>query len=432
MLPTPIQVSLSVLELAQHGRFEELRDRFAPPLRPMVTADSLEAAWAAAIARLGPVASVGAPASESSSGVVVVKVPVHCERGDLTLVVSVTAAGELAGIQLAPPEALEPVAAWEPPAYADPSRFEDREITLGSGPDAVPAILSLPHQPGPLPAVVLLAGSGPMDRDETIGPNKPFKDLAWGLASRGIAVLRFDKVTHVHAAAARANSDFTLTDEYLPQARAAIEVLRSQAAVDQSRVFVAGHSLGGTVAPRVGAAEPTIAGLVILAGGAQPLHWVIVRQVRYLSSLDPASGAASGPVVDTLVRQAQLVDSPDLSPTTPATELPLGTPAPYWLDLRGYDPTAAAAALGKPVLLLQGGRDYQATVTDDLARWQAALAGRSDVTVRVYPADNHVFFAGTGLSTPQEYLSPHHVDPTVIDDLATWLTSVPVASVDPA
>ena len=69
---------------------------------------------------------------------------------------------------------------------------------VGSGPLAVPGTLSLPHQSEPRAAVVLLAGSGPMDRDETIGRNKPSKDLAWGLASRGVAVLPFDKVTNAH------------------------------------------------------------------------------------------------------------------------------------------------------------------------------------------------------------------------------------------
>ena len=179
-----------------------------------------------AVDRLGPVTSVDSPVSEPAPGVTVVKVPLHCERGTIALVVSVTGSGELAGIQLAPPEAMQPPAPWEAPAYADPSSFEEQEISLGAEPFAVPATLSLPRRPGPLPAIVLLAGSGPLGRDETIGPNKPFRDLAWGLAGRGIVTLRFDKVTYARPAEARATADFTLSDEYLPQARAAIDLLR--------------------------------------------------------------------------------------------------------------------------------------------------------------------------------------------------------------
>ena len=113
---------------------------------------------------------------------------------------------------------------------------------------------------------------------------------------------------------------------------------------------------------------------------------------------------------------------PALSESTPDSDLPFGVPAAYWLDLRDYDPPAAAAALGKPLLIVQGGRDYQATVADDLSRWQAALDGRPDVTIQVYPADNHLFFPGEGPSSPAEYEPAQHVDPAVVAGIAAWLT----------
>ena len=164
---------------------------------------------------------------------------------------------------------------------------------------------------------MLLGGSGPEDRDGSIGRSKPLKDLAWGLASRGVAVLRFDKVTHAHPDLVRANRAFTVADEYLPDALAAIGLLQAHPAVDAARVFVAGHSLGGTVAPRVAAAEPSVAGLVMLAGGAEPLQWAAVRQISYLASLAPATAAASQPGIDALTAQARKVDSPDLSTADP-------------------------------------------------------------------------------------------------------------------
>jgi pimeloyl-ACP methyl ester carboxylesterase len=168
-----------------------------------------------------------------------------------------------------------------------------------------------------------------------------------------------------------------------------------------------------------------VAGLVILAGGAQPLHWSAVRQFRYLGSLNPDTAAASRSIIDTVTRQAETVDSPDLSPATPAGDLPFGVPAAYWLDLRGYDPAALAATLSKPILILQGGRDYQSTVADDLTRWRAALAHRPDVTIRVYDADNHLFFSGAGPSKPSEYEPAQHVDATVVVDIAGWITDEP-------
>lgn len=271
---------------------------------------------------------------------------------------------------------------------------------------------------------MLLAGSGAHDRDGTFHRNKPLKDLAWGLATRGVAVVRFDKVTFAHPREALALPNPTVVDEYVPQAVAAVRLLRQHAAVDGGRVFVVGHSLGGTVAPRVASAEPSVAGLAILAGGAQSLHWSMVRQLRYLASLDAATAAASGSAIAAATAQAELIDSRDFSASTPASALPFGVPASYWLDLRDYRPAEAAAALGKPILLLQGGRDYQVTVEDDLAIWKAGLAGCPDVTVRVCEADNHMFLPGSGRSTPAEYEAAQHLDPEVVAAIADWVTTV--------
>lgn len=384
----PQAVALTILDLAQAGRFADIRGRFTPGLRPTVSADALKAAWDAEVAQLGPIRTVDTPSETANGQVAVVTVPVGFDRGTLALQVSLTTTGELTGLQLLPADGAEPPVSWEPPSYADQDRFDEHDVTLGDEPLAVPGALTLPKTAGPVPALVLLGGSGPVDRDTTIGKSKPFKDLAWGLASRGIAVLRFDKITHTHPAQAKADRDFTVADEYLPHALAAIRLLQTHPAVAPEQVFLAGHSLGGTIAPRIAAAaEPPVAGLIILAGGTQPLQWAAVRQVRYLASLDPATTAAAQPAIDAMTAQAERVDSPNLSTDTPDDQLPFGVPAPYWLDLRSYDPVATAATLDQPILICQGERDYQATITDDLARWQTGLHARPNITIRTYPAD---------------------------------------------
>jgi fermentation-respiration switch protein FrsA (DUF1100 family) len=178
--------------------------------------------------------------------------------------------------------------------------------------------------------------------------------------------------------------------------------------------------MGGKVAPRIAASEPSVAGLILLAADAQPMQQAAVRVVRYLAALtaDPAAEAA----VEAITRQAALVDSDNLTLSTPAADLPFGLPASYWLDLRDYDPVGTAAALSIPMLVLQGGRDYQVTVADDLARWRTGLARRPDVSFEVHDRDNHLFFPGEGPSAPAEYEAPQHVDPAVITAIADWLT----------
>jgi len=410
----PLEIAASVIEMLRDERFSDIEELFAPRLRAAVSAETIRTAWTAEAAKTGPIAAVGTPVSEPfGDGLVRVSTPVTGERGGLTVVVSVDGAGRLNGFRLAPADS----AVWTPPGYAAPGRFTEREVTVGSGPLAVPGTLTLPRGRGARPGVVLLA-SGPADRDMTTGPNKPFKDLAWGLASRGIAVLRFDKVGYAHGQAA-AEPGFTMADEYLPHAAAAVRLLSQQPGVDPARVFVLGHSGGGKAAPRVAAAEPSVAGVVILAGDTVPLSQSAVRVARYLAALDPGPGAAAA--AESITRQAARVESADLAPATPAADLLFGWSAAYWLDLRQYDQVAVAAALDRPMLLLQGRRDYQVTVDDDLARWQAGLAHRPDVTIRIYDADDHMFFAGVGASTPADYQVPRHVDAAVIADIADWL-----------
>ncbi|MGW1186862.1 alpha/beta hydrolase family protein [Streptomyces sp. NPDC002559] len=410
-----LEAARGLAALLRTERFDGIVELFAPPLRAAVSAPALRLAWTAEAAGRGGAESVGEPAIEDAeAGPVRVRIPVTCAEGGFVVVASVGGDGLLQGLRLDPYGGAE----WQPPHYAETDRFTERDVLLGTGPLAVPGTLSLPVGPGPWPAAVLLGGGGPFDRDGSSGPNKPLKDLAWGLASRQVAVLRFDKVTFTHPDCLP--PDFTMADEYLPSALAAVRLLRRQPGVDPDRIHLLGHSMGGKAAPRIAAADPSIAGLVLLAADAQPMHEAAVRVARYLTALDP--GAGSDGMVAALARQAAVVAGPDLAPDTPPELLPLGLSAAYWLDLRAYDPVAAAAALSCPMLILQGGRDYQVTVADDLTRWRAALEHRPDVAIRIHPDANHLFLPGGGRPTPAEYARPGHVEPAVVDGIATWLT----------
>ncbi|MFF1449670.1 alpha/beta fold hydrolase [Streptomyces sp. NPDC058274] len=414
-MQTAEATAVMVVAWARDGRFREIAALFAPLLRAALTAETLQAAWLAETAGTGPVTDLGEPSSESlRPDLIRVSVPVVCERGQFTAVMSVDSAGLLNGLRLAPPVG-EP---WAAPSYADPDAFEERDVKVGAGALSVAGTVTVPRGDGPWPGVVLLSGGGPFDRDATSGPNKPLKDLAWGLASRGVAVLRHDKVTFTHAAEVTAADDFTMTREYVPYAVAAVRLLQEETHVDVGRVFVVGHSMGGKVAPRVAETEPSVAGVVILAGDAEPMHRAAVRVVGHLAALDP--GPHSEAVLEEITRQAATVETA-LSPRTPREDLPFGLPASYWLDLRFYDPVATAVRLDKPLLILQGGRDYQVTVENDLSLWREGLAGRPNVTIQIHEADDHLFFPGTEPSTPAGYMAPQHVDAAVIADIAAWL-----------
>jgi hypothetical protein len=277
--------------------------------------------------------------------------------------------------------------------------------------------LTLPKGDGPFPVVVLVHGSGPNDSDETIGPNKPFKDLAWGLASRGIAVLRYEKRTKQYPLrCTEMIENFTVDDEAVDDALTAIEVLREEEKIDQERIFVLGHSLGGMLAPRIGVRDGKLAGIILLAGNTRNLPDMIMDQVQYIASLDGKIDNAEAKQIEEaeeLVRKVKELDMAE-------NEIVLGASKAYWEDLMEYDPVKTAKELSLPMLILQGERDYQVTL-EDFNGWKEGLGRRENVTFKLYENLNHLFMSGRGVPSPAEYQIAGNVGQIVVENIAEWV-----------
>lgn len=309
---------------------------------------------------------------------------------------------------------------FKPPIYAKRDSFREEDRVVGKGtPFELSATLALPKGEGPFPAVVLVHGSGPHDRDETIGPNKPLRDVAWGLASQGIATLRYIKRTKEYGLNAAGKGPLTIQEESIEDALAAVALLQKEKRIDPKRVYVVGHSLGGFVAPRI-ASQAKVAGIVLLAGNARSLEDLVEEQLHYLSSLTPNPTEQSKKVLEQIKEQATRIRMGKFDDTTPATELLLNLPGSYWKALKAYNPTATAAGYTGRILVLQGERDYQVTMTD-FEGWRKALQGHKKATFKSYPALNHLFMEGKGKSVPTEYMQAGNVAREVIDDIVAWI-----------
>ena len=351
----------------------------------------------------------------------IVIVACQFERGVINAQVVFNGQGQISGLNFAPAQPAD--VPYNAPAYVNQSAFRETDVTVGSGEWALPGTLSIPNGAGPFPAVVLVHGSGPNDRDETIGPNKIFRDLAWGLSSNGIAVLRYEKRTKAHVSKFTPElvSKITTKEEVTDDALAAAELLRYDPDIDAKHIFVLGHSLGATLIPRIGRQDSMLAGLVVMAGMARPFEDTILDQFTYLYSLSGTLSEQQKASLDILKAQVARAKSPDLSDQTPSKDLPLGMSPAYWLDLRGYQPADVAKSLHMPILVLQGERDYQVSPIKDFEIWKNTLKDNSNVTLKLFPKLNHLFIAGEGKSTPQEYGVEGHVSKDVIDMIAQWI-----------
>ncbi|HEV8580391.1 MAG TPA: alpha/beta fold hydrolase [Thermoanaerobaculia bacterium] len=415
----PAAAARAFLDLMVKGDFPTAAQNFTDAMKAAAPPVKLAEIWSALQGQLGRYKRRIATRTVKEGLYDVVLATTEFERSTVDLKVVVDERGRIAGFFVVPAEgekAPAPAADPGPPPYARPDSYREQEVTVGPGEWAVPGTLTLPAGQGPFPAVVLVHGSGPNDRDETVGGAKPFRDLAWGLASRGVAVLRYEKRSRQHGAKLAATAGLTVQQETIDDTLAAAALLRGTEGIDPGRVFVLGHSLGAMLAPRIGRQDSQIAGLIVMAGAAKPIEDLMLEQVTYIAALDGINSEEEKRRIQGLREEVAKVKA--LAPG--ATGMVLGAPASYWLDLRGYDPPEAAKGVKQPLLILQGERDYQVTM-DAFAAWKKALIGRSDVTFKSYPALNHLFIAGEGKSNPAEYQRPGHVAESVVADIASWI-----------
>jgi dienelactone hydrolase len=409
------RAALEWIGLLRDGSFEEAGARVDPAVpEGAMGPPQLETLWAQISAQLGVLQSLEPGRVEVVGIYHRVNLPASFENQNLVLQVVLTDSLLVSGFFLRPSEPPP----YTAPSYASEETFSEVDVTVGSEPWLLPGTLTLPKTDDPVPAVVLVHGSGPNDRDETIGGSRPFKDLAWGLASSGVAVLRYDKRTRVHGP--QLSPDIGLDEEVVLDALSALELLRNRPEVDADRVFLLGHSLGGIMAPQIATRDASLAGIAILAAPARPFFQVLTSQLEYLASLEPDPGSAGRSQIDSLIGVVRQVEAGEAEEGAPV----LGAPPRYWRELAAVDPVATAKDLSHPILVLQGGRDYQST-PEDLALWETALGGKVGFTATLYPHLNHLFVHGEGTATPEEYTSGDgHVSESVILDLAAWIHGI--------
>jgi fermentation-respiration switch protein FrsA (DUF1100 family) len=205
----------------------------------------------------------------------------------------------------------------------------------------------------------------------------------------------------------------------MDDASAAVALAATLPEVDRTKIFLAGHSEGGYLAPRIAAGTPAVAGVILLAGNVRTLDELLVDQVRYQASLAGPMTPAIQQLIDLAETSRKEITDPNLKPGDTVHVLQSTVPASYILDLRSYHPDTVAASLKIPMLILQGERDYQVTMKD-FAMWMSSLVSRANVTFHSYPALDHFFFPGTGPATPAEYIRPNHVQVDVVGDIAAW------------
>ena len=395
-----------------YEKYQEAASFFEPIVLQQLPAEKLKEIWEKLNEQAGKFEKHTGTRSEKLKTWNVVYLTCKFERSLLDLKLVFTAENKITGIFFVPPKKFD----YQLPSYAHPGRYTEESFTVHSDSFELPGTLTLPKGLNSFPLVVLVHGSGPNDRDETIANNKPFKDIALGLASRGIAVSRYDKRTFVYG---KDSKVISMEDETTLDARQAL--LQAMKIPGARHIFILGHSQGAFDAPEIATNLKGLNGIIMMAGNARPLEDLILEQMSYILSQNGLSESEREELKD-IKGKVSRVKNQDLNTGLPPDSLPLNIPAAYWLALRNYDPLNTAKKIKLPILILQGERDYQVTMRD-FEIWKIALSEKRNVDFISYPKLNHLFMEGAGKSTPGEYLQTGHIPEYVIRDIADWVTN---------
>ena len=300
------------------------------------------------------------------------------------------------------------------------------KIIVGEGTDyPLNGLLTFPDgMRGPVPAAVFVHGSGPSNMDEKVMKLTPFRDLAGGLAGHGIASLRYDKRTFVHARRmTKGHRTVTVLEETIEDALLAVELLKKDRRIDPERVFLLGHSMGAMLAPRIDAEGADVRGLILMSGTPYRLEDIVLRQLRQAGN----GKSLLKPVValEEKFYSKRFRDLYGMSDDEAKKKKFAGNLTLYYFKEMGRK-TAADYLLesGKPALILQGGRDFQVLAEEDFREFRRLLAGRDNVSFRLYPELNHVFVKAIYddiLKASKDYRVERHIGDEVIGDIARFI-----------
>ena len=412
-----INRSNQFFEHLDKGEFETAHAFFDDSVKDKILPEELKLFWTRMDLNLGAFESVEGAQNQTAGEYYLVTLNCKFAKGNQAFQFTFNKQEKLVGFFLVPNSNS---AEYSTPAYADSTLYKETPITIKSPGHELAGMLVTPKNVRNFPVVVLVHGSGPSDMDETVGPNKPFKDLAAGLAAKGIATVRYVKRTKVYSYEFR--KAFTTKEEVTDDALAAIAYAKTIAGADTKQIYLLGHSLGGMLAPKLAAMSPDLKGIILAAAPANKFTDVLIEQNKNAFEELKDTTQATRKTLDQTLKELERTRISQLGKIKPDS-LIMGLPASYWADLNQYDQVGTAGKLKNRILIIHGGMDFQ-VLNHHSQMWKDALGKKKNVAFKTYPNLNHLLSEVTEKGTVAQYRTPRNVSGTLISDLAEWIKRV--------
>jgi len=402
-------------KLMNEQNFTAAQAFFDPTLQSKISVADLQKLWDNMNTRLGKFESVDVTQSKSQGEFFTVTLEGKFANASQSFLLAFNKTEKLVGFYLQPRPAAGTT--YLNPAYADITLYDEKEVYVTAAGHKLVGRLTVPKNAVNFPIVVLVHGTGPSDMDETLGPNKPFKDLAAGLAAKGVASIRYVKRTLVHGN--EFTGAFTVKEETMDDAVAAVALAATIPGIDKKQIYLLGHNLGGMLAPRIAALAPQLNGIILAEAPARKFADVLVEQNKYLYEVSKDTTQAGKKQYDGVVAELQKGTITSLGKMKPDS-IVLGLPASYWVDLNQYNQVEAAKKIRQRILVIQGENDFQVSM-QDYNLWKTELSGHPNVTFKQYSDLNHLLSSQVEKGTVAQYQTASSVSETLIIDIVAWI-----------
>jgi len=396
------------IQLFIDGDYDAVLADCSDAVKKQLDAAALEQGWQTVVRMTGGVyGGVHEITYAEQQGMSVVKTVLKYGSQGLVATFAYDAEGKLGGLNLN-------VTVLET-SLTDNDVFTEKEIAIGEY--RLTGVVTVPDNVENYPVAVLVQGSGASDYDETVGANKPFKEIAHYLAEKGIATVRVNKRYYQKPETA-SPENLTIWDEYMDDVYAAIDYTKANIS---DKVFVIGHSQGGMSAPKI-ALDNDLKGIVMMAGTVRGLEDIIYDQnAAVILPSDAYSDRDKAEMMNEIGANVQAVKAL----TENSTDAPFGMPATYWLSLRELDAENILKTTDLPVLIMQGTADFQVYMDKDFEYMQSVLGDRENIVFKAYDGLNHMFMPQSlpGVTDTSEYMAENHIPQNVLQDIADFINN---------
>ena len=412
-----VNTAENMVDAMADGDFTTASSNFDQKLKQTESPDLLADIWTQIINASGPFISREQSYPRKEGKKYVVYVSCHFQRAYWFVQTCFNDKHQISSLQFVPnTKVIYPI-----PSYANPDSYIEQPITVHSGNFELPGILTMPIGKGPYPIIVfshsMQANLKMEDRDGTAGINKPLQNIAQGLATQGIASLRYDK--RMYVLYQKEHKKFVeysrnVHEEVIDDLNAAIKYAQKTRSVDKSRIYVLAQKYGGYLIPMIAASHKDVRGYINLSGNTRNLEDVVLAACNS-TFMDNDGGKDT---LDRVRREVKQIKA--LTPASSGSEVILGRRVSFWQELKGYNPAEQAKRMSQPMLIVFGTR----TGTDimpDYNLWKQTLGYKTNVTLRNYPDLNEMYMSGSTKSSTFELWVPGIVSKKLVDDICTWV-----------